>query len=51
MLSWIATDAERPDDVGVPSNRSTVIDCETFPLGAYTLVPIPHGGGNVQVRP
>jgi hypothetical protein len=50
-LTWIATDAERTDDVGVPSNRSTVVDCRSFPLGAYTLASIPHGGGNVQVRP
>jgi hypothetical protein len=50
-LVWIATDAERPDDVGVPSNRSTVVDCKSFPLGAYSLVTIPHGAGNVQVKP
>ncbi len=50
-LVWIATDAEREDDAGVPSNRSTVVDCKSFPLGAYSLVTIPHGAGNVQVRP
>jgi hypothetical protein len=50
-LSWIATDFERPDDVGVPSNQSNVIGCQSFSLAAYSFVDIVHGGGNVQVQP
>lgn len=50
-LTWLATDAERPDDVGIPSNQSKVIGCGTFPLSSYSFADIAHGGGNVQVKP
>lgn len=48
--SWIATDAERPDDVGVPNRRSTAVDCRSFSLSSYDYIDIPQGAGNVQVR-
>lgn len=50
FLNWIATDFERPDDVGIPSNRSNVVRCETFPLGSYSFINVGHGNGNLQVR-
>lgn len=50
-LSWLATDAERPDDVGLPSNPNRTIGCQSFPLEAYSLNDVRHGGGNVQVQP
>ena len=50
-LSWLATDFERSDDVGVPSNQSKIVGCESFSLAAYSFVDITHGGGNVQVKP
>jgi hypothetical protein len=50
-LSWLATDFERPDDVGVPSNQSKTIGCQSFSLASYSFVDIVHGGGNVQVQP
>jgi len=53
-LTWFATDAERTDDIGRPSHSSNEITCETFSIGAYgdnDLQDIPHGGGNVQVKP
>jgi len=50
-LVWLATDFERPDDVGVPSNQSKIVGCQSFSLAAYSLVDIAHGGGNVQVQP
>ena len=50
-LSWLAIDAERPDEPGVPSNQSRVIGCQSFPLSSYSFVDIAHGGGNVQVQP
>ncbi len=49
--SWIATDAERPDDIGVPSRKSQEMDCRTFPLSAHTLFDISPGDGDIQVRP
>ncbi len=51
LLSWLATDAERSDDVGTPSNRSTTIGCQSFPLSSYSLIDVQHGFGNIQVRP
>jgi hypothetical protein len=54
-LTWIATDAEREDDIGRPSHGSTQITCESFSLAAYDsdneLQAIPHGSGNLQVKP
>jgi hypothetical protein len=50
-LSWIAKDFERPDDVGIPSNQSKTVGCESFSLAAYSFVDVAHGGGNIQVQP
>ena len=50
-LSWIAKDFERDDDVGVPSNQSKTVGCQSFSLAAYSFVDIKHGGGNIQVQP
>ena len=50
-LSWIARDFERPDDVGIPSNPSKIVKCESFSLGAYSFVDVAHGGRNIQVQP
>jgi hypothetical protein len=50
-LSWLATDYEREDDAGIPSHPSTTVDCHTFPNSAYALEVLPHGAGNIQVRP
>jgi hypothetical protein len=50
-LSWLAKDFERPDDVGVPSNQSKIIGCQSFGLSAYSFVDVEHGGGNIQVQP
>ena len=54
-LTWFATDAERNDDIGRPSHGSSEITCQTFSLAAYDadneLQAIPHGAGNLQVKP
>ena len=50
-FTWFATDAERPDDRGVPISRNTDVDCHSFALTTYGYVDIPQGSGNVQVRP
>lgn len=50
-LTWLATDFERPDDVGIPSHPSTEISCETFSFAAYSLSDVAHGNGNIQVKP
>lgn len=52
MFSWIATDFEQPDDAGVPSSHGGgPVDCQTFPFGSYAFSDVPHGGGNIQVKP
>lgn len=51
MLSWFASDAERFDDVPIPSNQSMVVDCKTFPFGSYAFESVQHGDGNIQVKP
>jgi hypothetical protein len=51
FLNWIATDAERPDDLGIPFSRGSAVGCQTFPLSSYSFVDIGHGNGNLQVQP
>jgi hypothetical protein len=50
-LSWLATDFERTNDAGIPSNQSKIVGCQSFNLAAYSLVDVAHGGGNIQVQP
>jgi hypothetical protein len=50
-LKWIATDFERPDDPGIPSNPSKIVGCESFSLASYDFTEVKHGGGNIQVQP
>ena len=49
-LTWIVRDFERDDDVGIPSNQSKVIGCQSFALAAYAFTNIKQGGGNLQVQ-
>jgi hypothetical protein len=52
MFSWLATDFERPDDVGVPYSRGNApVDCQSFPFGSYAFEALPHGAGNIPVKP
>lgn len=50
-LKWVATDFERPDDPGIPSNPDTTIGCQSFPISSYSFVDVQHGEGNLQVKP
>jgi hypothetical protein len=50
-LRWIATDFERPDDVGIPSHSDQTIGCQSFPISSYAFVDVQHGAGNIQVKP
>lgn len=49
--SWVATDAERPDDIGIPSRKSQQMDCRSFSLSSHTLFDVGAGDGDLQVRP
>lgn len=48
-LKWIATDFERRDDVGIPSDISKVVTCKSFPLGSYEFPEIKAAGGDLKV--
>lgn len=50
-LTWIVTDYEREDDIGVPSNQDSTVDCNHFSFASYSFQDLPHGSGNIQVRP
>lgn len=50
-LTWVATDSERKDDVGVQVTRRTDVDCHSFPLSEYPFIDLPKGSGNIQVHP
>ncbi|MFL6248442.1 MAG: hypothetical protein ACJ74H_20635 [Thermoanaerobaculia bacterium] len=51
-LTWLASDFEREDDTPVAGNQpSGPINCQTFPFGSYAFEDVPHGGGNIQVKP
>ena len=49
--SWLATDAERPEDEGVQSNHEDIITCQSFPLSSFTFVTANQGKGKVHVKP
>ncbi|HSP16392.1 MAG TPA: hypothetical protein VLV78_16720 [Thermoanaerobaculia bacterium] len=50
-MTWLATDSERQDDRGVQITRNADVDCRSFSFANYTLIDVPQGGGNIQVRP
>jgi len=48
-LTWLATDAERKDDVGIKMPMSKMVACQSFPLASYDFPPIKEAGGDLQV--
>lgn len=53
FLSWWATDAERKDDVGIPSPNiipGQLKGCRVYPLQAYEFAPILKGEGVITIR-
>lgn len=49
--SWLASDAERPDDEGAPSNKEMGVGCQSFPLSSYTFISAKLGQGSVRIKP
>ena len=52
-MSWWATDAERKDDVGIPSPSlipGNLRSCKAQSLLSYEFVPILKGEGIIQIR-
>jgi hypothetical protein len=53
FLSWWATDAERKDDVGIPSPNiipGNLKNCRVFPLASYEFASILKGDGTIQIK-
>ena len=53
FLSWWATDAERKDDVGIPSPNlipGNLKSCKVHPIRAYEFVPILKGEGVITIK-
>jgi hypothetical protein len=51
VFTWYASDAERPDDTPVMTTRGSTVDCTTFGFDSYSFEDVPHGAGNIQVKP
>lgn len=49
FLKWIATDAERKDDVGIPMPPNPLVQCKTFPGASYDFPEFKYAGGDLQV--
>ena len=51
-LSWWATDAERKDDVGIPSVNllaDAAKTCPVFPIASYVFADVTRGAGDIIV--
>jgi len=48
-LTWLATDFEQKDDVGIKMPVSKVVQCRTFPGAAYDFPGFKYAGGDLQV--
>ena len=49
-LTWWATDFERKEDVGIPSNPSKITKCESFPLDSFEFPELKAAGGDLVVQ-
>ena len=53
FMSWWATDAERKDDVGIPSPNlipGTLKSCKVYPVQAYEFASILKGEGVISIK-
>jgi len=53
FMSWWATDAERRDDVGIPSPNlipGSLKSCKIHPIQAYEFAPILKGDGVISIK-
>lgn len=53
FMSWWATDAERKDDVGIPSPNlipGSLKGCKVYPILTYEFAPIVKGDGVISIR-
>jgi hypothetical protein len=53
-MSWYASDFENEDDTPVPmgaNSSPSPVNCDTFSIRGYDLQEVPHGAGNIHVKP
>ena len=53
FMSWWATDAERKDDVGIPSPNlipGSLKGCRVYPLAGYEFATIEKGDGAISIK-
>ena len=53
FMSWWATDAERKDDVGIPSPNlipGSLKSCRVYPLAGYEFASILKGDGTITIK-
>lgn len=48
--TWLASDAERPDDLGFIPQVNGPVGCQSFPLSAFSFLNERDGHGNIRVR-
>ena len=51
-MSWWATDAERKDDVGIPSPNlipGNLKSCQVYPLQTYEFASMPKWDGAITI--
>lgn len=48
-LVWIATDFERPEDKGIPSNLDKTVRCENFPMTSFEFPELKASGGDLKI--
>ena len=51
FLTWLATDAEVKDDVGIPMPQNKMVMCKSFPLASYDFPQFKYAGGDLSVQP
>ena len=52
-MSWWATDAERKDDVGIPSEPNSgnpLKSCKIHPIQAYEFARLLKGDGVISIK-
>jgi hypothetical protein len=47
--TWVATDSERPDDTGTIAQKSEEVTCGSFPISAHNFIGAKQGKGKIQI--
>jgi hypothetical protein len=50
FLTWLATDSELKDDVGISMPQNKMVMCKNFPLASYDFPEFKYAGGDLLVQ-